>query len=265
MMEFTVSLLVGRPRRRAAPVSSAELRHRLMAINQTDVAYLIAESKTSDLEVRWDAVAQTRRQRFALVKLDSIYRARMLFDEQRCEVRWYESLRTSNIFLGLDGWRPRFQLGFEMSAGYVNAVWSGRAYGILPGFPPRIGDVQSFSFSTVEVKKQVADVIAASGWTFRPVLLWFQVSRRTANVVNRVLPPRLREIPARRFWGVLYPLFYLLAMVYLAVALGGLDAHNLSIMLFISAIWWGVWGLLTWAWLGCPAFWRRKRPKRESR
>jgi hypothetical protein len=63
-------------------------------------------------------------------------------------------------------------------------------------------------------------------------------------------------LPARRFWGILYPLAYFLSIAYLMVIAGPLEWEDVLIAIGISAVWWGVWGFLVWAIRGFPALWR---------
>src|SRR5438128_43305 len=80
--------------------------------------------------------------------------------------------------------------------------------------------------------------------------------------LQALTPAPLRRWTARRFWGVLYPLSYVLSIGYLVAIVGSLDRHTLLVLIGVSAGWWGVWGFLAWALSGFPAFWRRTRRKR---
>jgi hypothetical protein len=68
----------------------------------------------------------------------------------------------------------------------------------------------------------------------------------------------MRRWPARRFWGILYPLSYLLGMGYLVMVIGSLERQDWLLVAGISAAWWGVWGFLAWMLCGFPIFWPRK-------
>ena len=46
------------------------------------------------------------------------------------------------------------------------------------------------------------------------------------------------------------------AMVMLRCA--PLDVPNVLLLVGISAMWWGIWALITWLLLGTPKFWRRR-------
>lgn len=258
MMEFTVSLLVKRAPARRDPASAAELRQRLQALSETLQGCRLVEGQDCDLEVVWDLVAGWR-QRFTRVKMTTHYRVRLLLDEPRLELRVNEYLRSSNFFLGFDGWVPRFNWNIFFFSGFVSGVWAGRAYNILPGFPPRIGEVSSYALDTGQVKHEISRIANRSGWTFRPVIWWFEATRSGLRLARALTPAPLRALPARRFWGATYLGSYLLGMGYIIAAGGLWDAHNLLVIAGISAIWWGIWGLLVWALLGFPALQRRRK------
>lgn len=246
MMELTASLLVREPRWRGRPAAPEELRRRLTELGGEQAAYRVVEAPDGSLELRWQVVDATWYELFAQVKLTAVYRARMALDEERRELRWYESIRSSSFFLGFQHGRPRFNASFTYRGGYVDMLWAGRAYGILPGFPPRIGRAYDFRINTVEVKDQVRRVVREAGWTFRPVVWPFLLSARASRRLGQLMPPGLRSVPRRQLWGVLYPLSYVLGIGYLALILGPLDRQAWLAIGLVSAGWWGVWGLVTW-------------------
>lgn len=262
MMEYTAALLVRPSRRSRRAVEPGELRQRLLALNERPAPYRVVEGKDSDLELRWDVVDASWHERFAKVKLTTRYRARMLLDELRNEVRWFESIRSSSLFLGFEGWRVRFNFSFYYRSGYLDVLWSGRAYGILPGFPPQIGRVHEFSVDTRAVKKEVTTVIRRAGWSFRPVVFPPKMSRRWLGITRTLSPAWLTRIPERRLWGTLYAgsflLFYLYVFVFIADAATDWTWENGWPALLVGLGWWGIWGFLAWMLAGFPRFWRRR-------
>lgn len=266
MMRFTLALLTRRPRRRAQRIGGAELRARLAALAGHDSPYRVTERRHGGLELAWDVVDAAWRERFARVKLTVAYRARMLLDEARGEVRWFESVRSSSFFLGFDGWRARWNASFFYRSGYVNVTWSGLAYGILPGFPPRIGRVREFHLDTVAVKEEIRAVVEAAGWGFRPTTTALEVSPRfirfCRGALDLLVPAAWRGWSERRVWGVLYPLSFALFFVYLIFIAGSpamVTPGDLGVMAAVAAIWWTIWGFLAWALLGFPTPGRRRR------
>jgi len=109
MMECTRTLLAKPAPKNLRPVDGAELRRRLVALSAPQNHYRIVEAKPWDLELDWDAVPASWPEHLAKIKLTAVYRARMLLDEARHEVRWFEFLRTSNFFIGFNGWVPIFR------------------------------------------------------------------------------------------------------------------------------------------------------------
>src|SRR6478672_672693 len=223
MMQFTVALLAKQPPPEREPVDRNELLSRLLALNSPDNPYQLVPGADCDLELHWNPVESSWAGRFARVKLSSVYQARMLFDDKHHQVRWWEMLRTSSFFLGFDGWVPNSNRSWQLQTGYINTTWAGKAYGILPGFPPRIGKVSTFELDTVTSKKRISKVVADSGWTFWPVLWWFQVRRDSNSVLQALLPSALRRISARGFWGILYLASFVVGMGYFALVAEPLD------------------------------------------
>lgn len=231
MMEFTVSLLVQRPQANRKPIRADELRQRLLAVNEAQPPDPLVAGRDCDLEIDWGQDAVPPARRLAIVKAASGGRLRLLLDEQRHELRLNEVTHSYYFFFGLSGRLPRLS-GY---AGFQSGP---------PGHP---------------MTRELSRIANRAGWRVRPVLWWFQATHRGYHFLESLTPAPLRRWPARRFWGILYPLSYVLGMGYLVAMIGPLDRHNLLILAGISAGWWGVWGFLVWALLGFPAFWRRRR------
>jgi hypothetical protein len=229
-MEFTVSLLARRPPANRQAIPAAELRQRLLALNEPDQPYPLVEGQDCDLEIYWETKEPPPPGRFAIARGGSLGRLRFLLDEQRHEVRMNQVNRSYYFFLGLVGWLPRL-------SGYASAQ-SG---------PP--GEVMT---------REISRITNRAGWSVRPVLWWFQATYAGYHFLEMITPAPLRRWPARRFWGLLYPLTFFLGLGYLAAVIGPLDRQQLLLFLGVSASWWGVWGFLVWMLCGFPAFWRRR-------
>jgi hypothetical protein len=107
--------------------------------------------------------------------------------------------------------------------------------------------------------QQLMAVAHAGGWTFRPVILPFQATERGTRLLHMLTPPPLRNATPTRIWGILYPLSYLLAFVWL-FAIGGAEmqtTRSILLLVWITVAWWGTWGFITWLLCGAPRFWRR--------
>ena len=247
MLEWTAGFLVRRPRRGTAPVDADELKTRLLALNVSGEQYRIVPGRKSDLELEWDVVDVSWHNLFSKIKLSTIYRARMLLDPARHEVRWCEWLRTSDVFIGFRGWTPVVSFAWQLQVGYLDVVWKGRAYGVQAGVPPRVERIYDFSLNTVEAKRKIADVVMRSGWSFRPVLFWFQAGR---SAFSRMLPSRLSRTTRSR--AMVAAASYILFLGYLIWMVGGFASrefwtpHNVVVFAAITAVWWGLWSMLTW-------------------
>lgn len=231
MMEFTTSLLAQRPHANRKPIPAEELRQRLLAGHKADQSYQLIAGKDCDLEIYWELQEGLPPGRLAIAKAASGGRLRLLLDEQCHEVRMNQVTRSYYFFLGLTGWLPHL-------GGYAS----------FQSGPPGYAMTKEFS--------RIAN---RGGWSVRPVLWWFQATYRGYHLLETLTPVPLRRWSTRRFWGILYPLSYVLGMGYLVLIIGSLDRHNFLILVGISAIWWGIWGFLAWILCGFPAFWRRRR------
>ena len=254
MIECLAAFIASQPRRKN-PSNRAAVMERLLALNGEGQPYRLASAPPADLEVIFDPVDPSWRARFARVKLTTHYRARLLLDEERHQVRWFEVLRSSSFFVGFQNLRPRLGRGIWVWAGYFDVQWTGMAYGMRPGFLPRIVEAVRFRLDTVALKREIRAVASRAGWGFRPKVWWFQVRRRRDGTIPRgLIPSETRYWTERQFWGVVYPLFYLLTIGYIVVAASGWKAlrtwDTLLPVLGFSAFWWSIWGgIMTVFWL----------------
>ena len=248
MMECTRTLLVKQAPGGSQPVDGAELRRRLLALNDQQTRYRIVEGKPWDLELVWDVVPASWKMHLGRIKITAVYRARMLLDESRHELRWFEFVRGSDFFIGFYGWVPVFRWSWWAQSGYVDLVWAGLLYEVAPGFPPRIARVHRFKVNTVVAKEDIRRIVSESGWSFQPRLWWFQVRRSPAGEVSGALVARVfPRWSERRFWGVLYPALYVSLFAYIIAISGGWSSvtrQEAFVMLGISALWWGIWGVI---------------------
>ncbi len=230
MMEFTVSLLAEAPKPRRRPLAADELRRRLLAANRPDFPDRLVKGEDCDLEIRWRQENAPPPGRRAAGRAASEGRLRLLLDERRRELRLNQVGRSYVYLFGLSGWLPRLR-GY---AGFHSGP---------PGHP---------------MAAELGRIATRAGWSVRPVIWWFQATRRGQRRLEALTPPPLRRWPARRLWGLLYPLSFVLAMGYLVLIAGPLDRRNVLLLAAVSAAWWGVWGFLAWMLRGFPAFRRRR-------
>jgi hypothetical protein len=231
MMEFTVSLLARPPRKGARPISVKELRARLLTLNRSEKSYRLTEGVDCDLEIKWQSEETPRIGRFAIARSGMWSHVRFLLDESRHELRMNHVSQSHSFFLGFVRWLPHV-------SGYIS----------FQAGPPG----QS-------ITDEISQVANKGGWGVRPMLWWFQTTHRGYRVLERITPAPFRRLPARLFWGCLYPLCYVASIVYIVLVVGPLEERDVMLVLGVSAVWWGMWGLLTWALLGFPPFWRRWR------
>jgi hypothetical protein len=204
LVPFVLSLSF-RPRHaQGAPRPLAELKEALLATGTQHRAWRLTALAEKALRMDWDVVDASWHELFAKVKLSVVYRMRIYLQEETHEVRTYESLRTGEWFLGFDGWTPRFRFSWWYQGGALNVLWSGTAYGITRGFPPRIGRVYQFSLDTAAAKRAIEEVANRMGWTLYPTTLPFEVSPWAMRLGARLTPGFMRTWSRRKFWGVLH-------------------------------------------------------------
>lgn len=231
MMEFTLSLLVRRPRQARKPASADVLRRRLLALNTPDRPYPLAAGEDCDLEIVWRSDTPMASGRLVIAKGSTVSRVRLLFDEQRHELRINQVSRSSYLFVGLQRWLPSVKAGLSAHAG--------------PAAQSITGEIE--------------EVAQRSGWSVRPVVLWFQATRSGLQVLQSLTPALLRTWPASRSWGLVYVLSFALGVGYVVMLVGPLEPHDLLVVLGVVGGWWGIWGFLTWMLLGFPPWWNRAR------
>jgi hypothetical protein len=61
----------------------------------------------------------------------------------------------------------------------------------------------------------VVSTIDDAGWSLRPTHIWFQTRPTPFRLTRAILPAWVRLQPFRRFWGIVYPASYVLAVGYL--------------------------------------------------
>ncbi len=227
MLEFTVSLLAEEPALKRRPIPAAELKKRLLEEGTPDGTYPLLPGRDCDLEISWETDIPPRTGRRVTGGRTEGH-LRLLLDETRHELRLNLVTRAHVTFAGLGPWRFR--------TGFFTSFQSG---------PPT-------PFLTREIRR----IARHGGWRMRPVIWGFQATHLGARRLEKLTPPPLRRLPARRVWGFLYPLGYILGMGYLVFAVGGLDRPGWLLLAGISAAWWGIWGFVTWMLLGFPRFWR---------
>ncbi len=258
MMESAATFLT-RQNREAHPSSRMALLERLTHLEPGGTDCRLAPGSRADLEVRCDLVPADWRAGFSRVKLTTQYRAWLVLDEERHEVRWFEMLRTASLFIGFRGWVPRFSWSLALVAGCIDVVWVGRAYGLAAGVVPRVRGERSFRIDTVALKRAIRGTAGRAGWPFRPRLWWFQVRRRADGTIPRGwIPAATRFWTERQFWTTGYVLLYLATVLAIVVVNAGWGAvltwNGIRGVLGFSAFWWTIWAFIM------GIFWLTTRP-----
>lgn len=247
LVPFSLAIIVPAHRPRLDAGSLFDVREALLALNQLGHPFHLAQRSETELRLEWDVVDATWYELFAQVKLSTSYQARLLLDEARREVRIHETLRHSNLFIGFDGWKPRFNFEHQQVHGMVNVVWTGTAYGIQPGWPPQIGRVYRFHLDTIWAVRQVEEAAREKGWGLRPVIWWFEATQASAAWTAALTPPFMRGWSRRRFWSALYGLSWL-GLIGTVVAFVPLTPNNIGASLAAFGGIAGIHGLILGFW-----------------
>ncbi len=252
LVPFALSLAF-RPRPAKGPARPrADVLATLLALHGPQDAWRLAPLSSTALRLDWDVVDASWYELFAKVKLSVVYRMRLYLEETTHEVRTYESLRSGSWFLGFDGLTPRFSWSWRYQAGALNVLWSGLAYGITRGFPPRIGQVYRFTLDTAEAKREIEAVANRAGWTLYPTTLPFEVRPWAVELGRRLTPSFMRAWSRRRFWGTLHALAWA-GIIVAILTFVPWTAHNLTVLALLfggivsaGALIVGVWRAIDW-------------------
>ena len=251
LVPFALSLSFRSHLAHGAPRAPSEVREALLALRPANDLWRLTKLADEALRLDWQVVDAKWYELFSKVKLSIVYRMRLYLQEGTHEVRTYESLRTGEWFLGFEGWTARFNWSWTYAGGALNVLWSGVAYGITRGFPPRIGRVYRFSLDTAAVKREIEKTANAMGWTIYPTTLPFEVSPWAMRLGAALTPPFMSAWSRRKFWGVLHAVAWG-GIVASALALVPWTARNAAVMLLVFG------GILVgcllivalWRWIG---------------
>lgn len=101
----------------------------------------------------------------------------------------------------------------------------------------------------VAMMKFTASLMAKNRGTDGPVA-WPARMPGWLEALRHAAPASVRDVSARRFWGVVYAGSFALAILVLFASGTPATFRNLLVVGLVSAGWWVVWGLVTWALLG---------------
>lgn len=262
LVPFMLALVapVRQPRRPPAPPD--RVRAALLGLNTGARAYRLRDRGDGRFALDWDVVDASWYELFAKVKLSIVYKATLYLHEPAHEVRCYESIRSGSWFVGFEGRKPVFRWAWSYAGGALNVLWSGVAYGITHGFPPRIGRVYRFRLDTVAAKREIETAVHGAGWTFRPVPLPLDVTPWGARLGHTLTPPFMRDWSAARYWGTVHVAAWA-GIVGSTLAFAPWTPHTLGVLGLVCGIILGIQGLIVGLWRLLES--RGHRPDRHSR
>jgi hypothetical protein len=147
-------------------VPEAELRERLLALNNDQVPFSVAPGTESDVEAAWKIVDAQWYEIFAKAGLEKSHKIYLGLDEGKHEARaleeaWEVEWRAGVPSLSLSMQKQQGRTLFSKSAG--------TAYAFTGVNPLDFGQAYSYRFDVSEMKDPIVDTILAAGWTYVPV------------------------------------------------------------------------------------------------
>jgi hypothetical protein len=152
-----------------APVTVAELKKRLIAMNSLDSPYGIQSTGDTTLLLEWKIADAKWWGILAKERLKEVYRAYILLDESRSSVRYCEETLMVHWVANANGSAPTFayQRNFFRGRILYQKTWDVQ-YGIKEDLS--FGKVYEIHFDVRDVRNPVKKVVEVSGWEFVPVI-----------------------------------------------------------------------------------------------
>jgi hypothetical protein len=157
------------PDRATAPAAEAELRRRLLAVNEEDAPFTVAPWKGGRMRVEWrlaDARWTHLLQKNRVLKVE---RLTLALDGRSHKARVVESSMSTRGSAGLSGLLASF--GGWMGIRFYGADMA-KEYGLAyePGRGWRLDKAYEYRFSAAELKAPFLAAVTESGWTWKPVM-----------------------------------------------------------------------------------------------
>ncbi|MGW7099767.1 hypothetical protein [Streptomyces sp. NPDC054838] len=151
----------------AAPLSAAQVREALLAVNGPDKPYVVRNARPAekaDLVAEWRVLEPVWRTFFLESRLDRTLKTRMRLVPGKHEVRALdEELEVTWV-----GDTPKLAASAEYQRGQVTTV--SKRWTIERGPDGRRHLVEEFAFDTREMKVPLQKAVLAAGWTWRGAL-----------------------------------------------------------------------------------------------
>ena len=160
------------PKPAIEPVSEAELRQRLLAINETDSPLQVIEGKKGKMDIVW-RLADAKWA--GLLTLKKIKRTQILRIKLSGEDASCSAIDISKTVRGSADART-LHLGFSFSF-FRGIVFFHKKYETQYGLVYREGrltidNAYRYTFSSAEMKSPVMQIVRESGWRYKPVIFF---------------------------------------------------------------------------------------------
>jgi hypothetical protein len=147
------------------PQAADKLRAALLGVNRPTAPFQIRPGQTGEAELvaEWRIVDASWYEIFAKAHLEKAFKVLMRLDESAHEVRSVDQEWSVEWRAGV----PQMSLSASAFRGQQVSIEFGKAYGFTETFRP--GEIYNYRFATKELKEPLQKVVAAHGWTWRPV------------------------------------------------------------------------------------------------
>ena len=160
------------PKPGVEPVSEAELRQRLLALNETDSPLQVVEGKKGTMDIVWRLADAKWAGLMSLHKIQrtQIIRIQLSGDEAACRaidiaktIRGSADAQTLHLGFSFDFFRGIvfYQKEYEIQYGLIF-----KEGGLA------IDRVYEYTFSHAEMKSPVMQIVLNSGWSYKPVVVF---------------------------------------------------------------------------------------------
>ncbi len=152
------------------PVSQSELRRRLLAINQMDVPFQVAERKDGKIDVTWRLADAKWAGLMTLNKVTVIQIIRLRLSEKDKACRAVDIARS--VRATADGLRKGLSLNFSFFRGIILGQWEyEKQYGLIFKDGGLTFDkAYEYQFRHDELKNPIINIVVQSGWQYKPVM-----------------------------------------------------------------------------------------------
>jgi hypothetical protein len=156
-------------------MTTEELRRRLFSLNHESMPFAVVRDSDdpSRITASWKIADEKWIELFAACRLRVQYELRMRLRDATGVVEAQDNFKRFEYTAGLDPRGIRFRSGFSFFKGIsLYQYQRGLRYGVIfKDGMLKIDYAYNYRFSMHEIKNPIIEIVAESGWTFKPVML----------------------------------------------------------------------------------------------